>query len=48
MAHLHNVMLSADLYKLFTMKELIHHLEKMVSVQASVLVKMEKSDKVVL
>jgi transposase len=29
MAHLHNVMLSADLYKLFTMKELIHHLEKM-------------------
>ena len=29
MAHLHNAMLSADLYKLFTMKELIRHLEKL-------------------
>jgi transposase len=29
MAHLHNVMLSADLYKTFTMKELIRHLEKL-------------------
>jgi transposase len=28
-AHLHNVMLSADLYKTYTMKELIRHLEKL-------------------